>query len=413
MLTRPSDPPLLSRCRRLTRGGAVAFALALVLGVAALPAAAQDDPAAKRDQVRQQAADVAAQVDALEADNADVVQALDALQANVTALDAELAQAQLEADQAAAALSQANADVVAAQARVDALRIVLKQIAIDNYVTAGTVSQNEDVVGPNANAIDLRNALAGFKAQHDQDVLKELRQAESDLEAKLRAAQAANDAAQAKQADAAARSATAHDARNQQEHYVEQVQQRLDDMLSEAASLATLDNKLSAQIDAQARDLANRVSPNDQSTRPPVPPGNWTVPPRPSSTPELATTHGITVAASIADQLGRMLDAATADGLHFTGSGYRDYDSQVALRRQNCGPTTYDIYYRPASECSPPTARPGYSMHEQGLAVDFAEGGTALTSHDMPGWQWLDAHAKDFGFYNLPAEPWHWSTNGT
>jgi LAS superfamily LD-carboxypeptidase LdcB len=129
--------------------------------------------------------------------------------------------------------------------------------------------------------------------------------------------------------------------------------------------------------------------------------------------PPLATTHGITVAASIVSQLGAMLDAATADGLHFTGSGYRDYSSQVALRRQNCGPTDYDIYERPASECTPPTARPGYSMHEQGLAIDFAEGGSVLTSHSDPGWVWLKAHAASYGFYNLDSEAWHWSTNGS
>jgi LAS superfamily LD-carboxypeptidase LdcB len=385
--------------------------VALVVG-ATVPAAAQTDPSAQRDEVRQQAADVAAQVDALEADNDKVVQALDTLQANVAALNSELAQAQLEADQAAAALSQANAEVIAAQAHVDALREMLKEIAVDTYVTAGTVSDNDDVAGPNDNATDLRNALAGFKARHDQSVLEQLRQAERELEAKRQAAEAANDAAQAKQDAIAERADAARSARDQQQQYVDQVQRRLDDKLSEAASLAKLDKNLSAQIDEDAQNLANRVAAN-QPSRPPVPPGNWTVPPRPSSTPTLATTHGITVAASIADQLGAMLDAATADGLHFTGSGYRDYDSQVALRRQNCGPTTYDIYYRPASECSPPTARPGYSMHEQGLAIDFAEGGTALTSHDMPGWQWLDAHAKDYGFANLPSEPWHWSTNGT
>jgi LAS superfamily LD-carboxypeptidase LdcB len=144
-----------------------------------------------------------------------------------------------------------------------------------------------------------------------------------------------------------------------------------------------------------------------------VPPGDWPVPPRPANDPKLATTHGITVAASIVDQLSAMLDAATAAGLHFSGSGYRDYDTQVALRRAHCGPTSYDIYYRPSSECSPPTARPGYSMHEQGLAIDFAESGNALTSHDDAGWKWLDANAATYGFKNLDSEPWHWSTNGT
>jgi peptidoglycan hydrolase CwlO-like protein len=393
------------------RTPSAALAIVLVLALAA-PAAATDDPAAQRDQVRQQAADVAAQVNALEADNAQVVQALDALQANVSALDAELAQAQLEADQAAAALAAATIEVQKAQQHVLDLRETIREIAVDTYVSAGTVSDHEDVVGPDSDAIDLRNALAGFKARHDQDVLVQLKDAERDLTAKQQAAQAANDAAQAKQADVASRADTAHSARDQQEAYVESVQQRLDDRLAEAATLASIDKKLSAQIDADAQQIATRVTPTTP-TRPPVPPGDWPVPPRPANDPKLATTHGITVAATIVDQLSAMLDAATAAGLQFSGSGYRDYDSQVALRRAHCGPTTYDIYYRPSSECSPPTARPGYSMHEQGLAIDFAEGGNALTSHDDPGWKWLDANAATYGFKNLDSEPWHWSTNGT
>ena len=397
-------------CPTMPRRTTLAALAVLALLAVAAPAAATDDPAAQRDQVRQQAADVAAQVNALQADNAQVVQALDALQANVAALDAELADAQLAADQAAAALAAATADQQRAEQHVQDLRDTLRAIAVNTYVTAGTVSDNEDLVGPDPDRVELRNALAGFKAQHDQDILVQLKQAERDLEAKTRAAQAANDEAQAKQAEVASRADTAHTARDQQAAYMLTVQRRLDARLSEAATLAKLDQKLSAQIDAEAQSLANRVS---RQSKPPVPPGDWPVPARPASNVQLATTHGITVADSIVDQLRAMLDAATADGMRFTGSGYRGYDTQVALRRQNCGPTSYDIYYRPSSECSPPTARPGYSMHEQGLAIDFAEGGNALTSHDDPGYKWLAAHAATYGFKNLESEPWHWSTTGS
>jgi LAS superfamily LD-carboxypeptidase LdcB len=51
-------------------------------------------------------------------------------------------------------------------------------------------------------------------------------------------------------------------------------------------------------------------------------------------------------------------------------------------------------------------------MHEQGLAVDLTYNGSLITSRSNPGFIWLDANAAGFGFYNLPAEPWHWSTNG-
>ena len=93
------------------------------------------------------------------------------------------------------------------------------------------------------------------------------------------------------------------------------------------------------------------------------------------------------------------------------GGGYRDSSGQIATRRNNCGDGHYNIYEKPASSCRPPTARPGTSMHERGLAIDFTQGGSTLT-RSSSGFHWLKANAASFGFYNLPSEPWHWSTNG-
>ena len=47
----------------------------------------------------------------------------------------------------------------------------------------------------------------------------------------------------------------------------------------------------------------------------------------------------------------------------------------------------------------------------EGLAIDFAAGGGTL-SRGSAGYAWLKANAASYGFYNLPSEPWHWSTNG-
>lgn len=384
--------------------------VALVVVLLARPASAQLDPREQRETVRRQAADVAAQVDALRADQAEVVGALDALQANVNAVDADLAGAQAVAEQALAALNEAIAAQQVAERRVADLRATLRAIAIDTYVNAGTVALHEDPVGGDYNSAALRDALAGFKAARDQSVLEQLKIAQRDLDAKRVAAESASASAEARRAELETRAGDARAARNQQATFVRSVQARLDNKLSEARGLAALDKKFSAQIEAEARNLASRVAPPN---RPPPPPGDYPVPPRPSATPKLATTRGITVSTAIVEQLSNMLDAATADGLKFTGSGYRGYDSQVALRRQNCGSTNYDIYYRPSSECWPATARPGYSMHEQGLAIDFAESGSVLTSHADAGWRWLNANAAGFGFSNLDSEPWHWSTNGT
>ena len=114
---------------------------------------------------------------------------------------------------------------------------------------------------------------------------------------------------------------------------------------------------------------------------------------------------------SIASNLQALLSAASAAGIHLSGGGYRDSAGQINTRRNNCGSSHYAIYEMPASQCSPPTARPGSSMHERGLAIDFTQGGGTLT-RSSSGFHWLKANASRYGFFNLPSEPWHWSTNG-
>jgi LAS superfamily LD-carboxypeptidase LdcB len=116
----------------------------------------------------------------------------------------------------------------------------------------------------------------------------------------------------------------------------------------------------------------------------------------------------ITVADSIGPQVQQLLDAAAHDGVQLCGWGYRSTQRQIELRRTNGCP---DIYESPSSACDVPTARPGSSMHEQGLAIDFTQGGSTLSSSDS-GYTWLRDNAASYGLYNLPSESWHWSTNG-
>ena len=120
------------------------------------------------------------------------------------------------------------------------------------------------------------------------------------------------------------------------------------------------------------------------------------------------TTRSIVVAESIVNSTRRLLAAAKADGLNLCGGGYRDAAAQIAVRKANCGTTPYDIYEKPASECTPPTAKPGTSQHEKGLAIDFELCSTKTSTC----FTWLSKHAATYGFKNLPSEPWHWSTTG-
>lgn len=146
----------------------------------------------------------------------------------------------------------------------------------------------------------------------------------------------------------------------------------------------------------------NPVATNCSSVTGPVPVDHTTVITGP-------TGYSFRVHKCLAPNLDRLLDAAYNAGYTLGGWGYRSYDQQVALRKQNCGTSYYAIYQMPSSQCSPPTAIPGRSMHERGLAVDFNSSGSSLTSG---AFNWLSGHAASYGLYNYPAERWHWSTNG-
>lgn len=120
---------------------------------------------------------------------------------------------------------------------------------------------------------------------------------------------------------------------------------------------------------------------------------------------------GIAVHAVIAPRVQALIAAAHSDGVPLGGWGYRSTARQIELRRAHCGPTPEDVWLKPSSQCSPPTARPGASMHERGLAIDFHLAGRSISTRQSPGYQWLADHAATYGLFNLPSEPWHWSVN--
>ena len=272
-----------------------------------------------------------------------------------------------------------------------------------------------------------RNAFLNMQSRSDSDVIDQLRSTKARLEDELARAQAAKSAAETHAAEAEGALQSLSVAQSQQQAYASQVRQRLDETLSDAAFLSRMDAELGRQIAAEAAALARAVvgvpssgsgSGSSNTTTPPSSGSGTTTTTPPSGnnpypTPALTTVNGITVASSVADRVRGLLNAASADGINLTGYGYRDFNAQIALRRQNCGTTQYAIWEMPPDACSPPTARPGYSYHERGLAIDFMANGRFINSRSNPGFIWLAANAGRFGFYNLPSEPWHWDTRGT
>jgi hypothetical protein len=95
-----------------------------------------------------------------------------------------------------------------------------------------------------------------------------------------------------------------------------------------------------------------------------------------------------------------MAEAAKKDGLELSsGSGFRTMAHQQSLCP--CDGIT--------------VARPGYSNHQMGLAIDFSAY-LPSTPGPIPGnkyWDWLSKNAGKFGFKNYPREAWHWSPTGS
>jgi D-alanyl-D-alanine carboxypeptidase len=392
--------------------------LAACLAAAALgpsaSSAQEPSPEEQRDQVRNQAAQVAADVDALEAEDAQVQAALATLQTNVANQQAALASAQNAQAEADQAVADADVAVADAEAQFTALDQATDQLVVEAFVNPPG-SDPLDMFRTNSlTETAVKKALVELQTASDTALLEQLdaarQQLASDRAAKATRAQEAADAKNA--ADAAL--TNLQTALAQQQQFAADVEARLDAKLSEAESLRQIDAALSEQIAAQQAALAARLA----AAAPPPPSGDvgpTAIAPVPGGLATVACPAGgsITVSATIADDLAALLGAANGAGIHLCGSGYRDPEAQIQLRMEHCGTSYYAIYLMPASQCDPPTARPGTSAHEQGLAVDFTCNGGGAVSWGDVCWDWLESHANSYGFYNLPSEAWHWSRDGT
>ena len=392
--------------RRTVRLLAAVASLSLLVatgtGSGAAPGAPLD-ARSERERVRQERAEAAAELDVLRATNAEVEAALDALNANVAGEEAALADARRAAAAAEAALAEARAREAATQAEIEALQGTLREVAVEAYINAGGFEQANAVLQTDdiEEAVQ-RRSLVDLRAGQHRDVLGQLETLSEELAIARAEAESAAQAAAEHQAEVDRRLGEVTNARDQQAAVAAEVDARIEAALAEAANLASLDAELSRQLAAEQAALAarNRSSGGGGGGG-----GGGT---RSVGNVSLTSVRGITVASEIAGQLESLLGGAEADGIVLGGGGYRSSDSQWALRQQNCP----DPANSPPSSCRPPTARPGQSMHERGLAVDFTYNGRVISSRSSPAFQWLAANAGSYGFSNLPSEPWHWSTNG-
>ncbi len=393
--------PTLARHRRVALIAAVAAASAVASVVsAATPTELREE----RKQVQAEAADLAAEVDAATAEVADLETALAAAQANVDAQQAagEAAnRAVRDAELAQANANQAIADLEAAQEQA---RLDLQTAAVENYVSFQGFD-DLDILGEDPWAATREQTLADIGTGSGLEGLDELRAIGAELEFQRELAEQATAEAEASRAEMEVRLAELDTARLLEEALLVQADLRLERKLGEAAALVALEVELSEEIRVEEQRIADAIASR-------LPPGGGSVTIPAGTEVDLVSVGGITVNVLVEEQVRGLLAAMSARGFTLGGGGYRSIESQIRLRRANCGTSDYAIWEMPASRCRPPTARPGLSQHELGLAIDFTVNGRVIRSRNTDVFRALAEVAPQFGFFNLPSEPWHWSTTG-
>jgi hypothetical protein len=444
----------MSRSRRANRTTWRATTVAAVCVVAVLglliPGAGAQDVSGSED------------IDVLTATREEVRSALAELDASYAAQLAEVERAETAARDASEEVERAEARVALAEHQVEMARETVAEYAVEAYIRPPAQDSLRVLSLAEAEDASYASSVIQILTSERHKVVDILvaKQAEADEERSK--AEAAADRARSAASTAQVKLVELDRLRAEQQTLASSLDERLDQALAEVAALAEIDRQMAEQLAAE--ELALRQagpasppqavltaapteaavpdttaappqgppspaqSPPPAQSRPPAPRAPTTRPPttsapapRPPSTTgptgtvtwnDVTSVGGIWVHKSIATNVRNLLNAATAAGFNLAGGGYRDPQAQIATRRANCGPTHYDIYEKPSSQCTPPTATPGRSMHERGLAIDFTSSGSLITSRSNPAFIWLNSNASRYGLYNLPSEPWHWSTNG-
>lgn len=403
---------------KLAAAVAITVMLGLVLGSSAQGQTAEEvleELRDERERIQQEAAEQALQVDAATADFDVLAAALDDLNALVDLQEARLEDADQAVRSAEAQVAVALAREAEIAAEIALVEADVGDLALASF-TGESGSAGQDftamLVADDPTEAMRRRSLIQLQTGSLGDAIDRLRALTAEAEAVSAERIAGVALAEQGRAEAEERRAQLSEAQDAQTELVLATEYRLEARLAEAAVLAERDAEAAALISQQEEVIAARIRAEAARRAAEAAAANPANRPVSVTPADITTVHGIEVHRSIASSVDAMISAALADGVTLGGWGYRDNLEQIALRQQNCGTSDFDIWERSASSCSPPTARPGQSKHEQGLAIDFTYNGGSITTHSNPGFQWLAANASRWGFVNLPSEPWHWSTTG-
>lgn len=129
---------------------------------------------------------------------------------------------------------------------------------------------------------------------------------------------------------------------------------------------------------------------------------------------DLVTVYGAIISAKASSDFQQLYQAAQAAGMgFFVTSSYRSYENQITTYQYWVGTSGYD-------GADTYSARPGYSEHQTGLAIDVAAGGCTLDCFGSTAqYQWLQANAARYGFIQryyagseeitgFKSEEWHY-----
>lgn len=403
---------------RRALSGALLVLLALL---AVSPAGAQDDVDQleelkdERERLQQEAAAQAVKVDAANVDFSVLAQALDDINALVDLQEARLADALQAIRSAEAQVEAAELREVEIAVEVAGLQGDVRDLAIASFT--GESGQNgEDLtallLSDDPSEAARRRSLVEFQTGSLSDGIDRLRSLIAEAEVVSARRRVAVQSAIDGRVEAEERATELSLSQDAQLELVMAAELRLEARLAEAAVLEEQDSAKAGEIRRQEEVIATRIrreaarraaeiAARQRESRPPV------------ATPDdITNVQGVNVHKSIANKVDELLSAARADGVSLSGWGFRDNIKQIELRQKHCGTSEYQVWDMPASACRPPTARPGQSNHERGLAIDFTYNGGSITTHSNPGFVWLNNNAHRWGFINLASEPWHWSTNG-
>lgn len=374
-------------------------------GASTAPALAADSPT-ENEKNEQAQADKAKEVDAANAELSELTNALSVLNNQVAEQQARLAEAEEQVIKAEAAVDITEGEVSEAEGELARLEADLNTVAIETFVGDGADADILVSIGDPNKALRMEE-MRESATQSDLELVEELRSAQDDLDTRRADASAAVKAADLQRQQVADQLAALERDQAAQRTLIADAEDRLDHLLEERAELAKTGNENALpEPDKLVETLAATSPP---PTQPPV---DIEIPAVVSEADIESVGKGIKVHKSIAPTIRQLLADAAADGVPLEGGGYRSVASQIAVRKNNCGTSNYAIYEMRASQCSPPTARPGASQHQKGLAIDFTTNGKLIRSRSGPAWNWLEANGARYGLKNLPSEPWHWSTTG-